>query len=194
DRGLPRGDQRVRAEAPAAVEGAVSATGRSRTRRGSSPSGCPSDLSAVRPGGAPSRRHRRGGGRAAWARTPCPGRRSRPAGGSRDGSRFLLWQAIWRGRGAVRGRPYRERRTRLRRYRLPPLISYEEALALGEIEDHAEIEALVDRAFRVRTDHFGDSTDMCSLVNAKSGGCAEDCGFCSQSRLDRKSTRLNSSH
>src|SRR3712207_6081796 len=74
--------------------------------------------------------------------------------------------------------------------RLPPLISYDEALALGEIEDHAEIEALVDRAFRVRLEHFGDSTDMCSLVNAKSGGCAEDCGFCA----DRKSTRLNSSH
>src|SRR4051794_11034131 len=30
---------------------------------------------------------------------------------------------------------------------LPPLITYEEALALGELEDHAEIEALVDRAF-----------------------------------------------
>ena len=27
-----------------------------------------------------------------------------------------------------------------------PLITYEEALALGEVEDHAEIEALIERA------------------------------------------------
>jgi len=55
---------------------------------------------------------------------------------------------------------------------LPPLISPEEARVLGEIEDHAEIEALIERAWQARVDHFGDSTDMCSLVNAKSGGCA----------------------
>jgi biotin synthase len=64
---------------------------------------------------------------------------------------------------------------------LPPLITREEALALGEIEDHDEILLLVDRAWVARRDQFGDSTDMCSLVNAKSGGCAEDCGFCAQS-------------
>jgi biotin synthase len=74
---------------------------------------------------------------------------------------------------------------------VPPLISQEEALRLGEIEDHAEIEALVDRAWRVRLDHFGDSTDMCSLVNAKSGGCAEDCGFCAQSRFAEADTPMH---
>jgi biotin synthase len=74
---------------------------------------------------------------------------------------------------------------------VPPLISHEEALRLGQIEDHAEIEALVERAWRVRLERFGDSTDMCSLVNAKSGGCAEDCGFCAQSRFAEADTPMH---
>src|SRR5215210_7559202 len=74
---------------------------------------------------------------------------------------------------------------------MPPLITYEEAIALGQIEDHAEIEALVERAFEARVDRFGDSTDLCSLVNAKSGGCAEDCGFCAQSRFAEADTPMH---
>ena len=52
---------------------------------------------------------------------------------------------------------------------MPPLITPEEALALGEIEDHDEILKLVDRAFEARVERFGDSTEMCSLVNAQTG-------------------------
>src|ERR1700712_1247995 len=66
--------------------------------------------------------------------------------------------------------------------RMPPLITVEEALEYGRQTSHEEIGALVERAWEVRRENFGNSTDMCSLVNAKSGGCAEDCGFCAQSR------------
>jgi biotin synthase len=74
---------------------------------------------------------------------------------------------------------------------MPPLITREEALQLGEIEDHAQIEALIGRAWEARVERFADSTDMCSLVNAKSGGCAEDCGFCAQSRFAEAETPLH---
>jgi biotin synthase len=74
---------------------------------------------------------------------------------------------------------------------MPPLIDFEEALALGELTEHEDIECLVDVAWQVRQDGFGQSTDMCSLVNAKSGGCAEDCGFCAQSKFADAATPMH---
>jgi biotin synthase len=74
---------------------------------------------------------------------------------------------------------------------VPPLITFEEALELAEIEDRDGIGGLVERAWQVRRERFGDSTDMCSLVNAKSGGCSEDCGFCAQSRYAEADTPMH---
>jgi biotin synthase len=74
---------------------------------------------------------------------------------------------------------------------MPSLITTEEALEYGRQTGHDEIGVLVERAWEVRRENFGDSTDMCSLVNAKSGGCAEDCGFCAQSRYAEADTPMH---
>jgi biotin synthase len=74
---------------------------------------------------------------------------------------------------------------------MPPLISFEEALELAAVEGRDGISEIVERAWEVRRERFGDSTDMCSLVNAKSGGCAEDCGFCAQSRYAEADTPMH---
>jgi biotin synthase len=76
-------------------------------------------------------------------------------------------------------------------FRMPPLIGFEEALELGGLTNRERIMELVERAWEVRRENFGDSTDMCSLVNAKSGGCAEDCGFCAQSRYAEADTPMH---
>ncbi len=74
---------------------------------------------------------------------------------------------------------------------MPSLITFDEALVLGALSDRQEIGELVERAWEVRRENFGDSTDMCSLVSAKSGGCAEDCGFCAQSRHAEADTPMH---
>src|SRR5262245_7037422 len=59
-------------------------------------------------------------------------------------------------------------------------IDREEALAVLRAPDD-ELLALLDAAFRVRRAHFGVLVKLNMIVNAKSGICPEDCGYCSQS-------------
>jgi biotin synthase len=60
-------------------------------------------------------------------------------------------------------------------------ISADEARRLIRHTSGPELEALLDRAAAVRRAVHGDEVSLCGITNAKSGLCAEDCGFCSQS-------------
>jgi biotin synthase len=51
--------------------------------------------------------------------------------------------------------------------------------ALGLLEE--PLADLEPAAAAVRDRFRGETVDTCSIVNAKSGGCPEDCGFCAQS-------------
>ncbi|MFM8283352.1 MAG: biotin synthase BioB [Planctomycetaceae bacterium] len=57
-----------------------------------------------------------------------------------------------------------------------------EARAILESRDDELLEVLA-AAYRVRHRHFGNTVQLFFLMNAKSGLCPEDCGYCSQSKV-----------
>ncbi|MDO8929817.1 MAG: biotin synthase BioB [Bacteroidota bacterium] len=57
-------------------------------------------------------------------------------------------------------------------------LSYDEALSLIGATDK---EALYKAADEIREHFCGNSFDLCSITNAKSGACKQDCQWCSQS-------------
>ncbi|QPJ65224.1 MAG: biotin synthase BioB [Candidatus Nitrohelix vancouverensis] len=59
-------------------------------------------------------------------------------------------------------------------------ISRDQALAL-ESFSHEELEYLFVGVDKIRDKFKGDEVKICSIVNAKSGRCQEDCSFCAQS-------------
>ncbi|MFP6658281.1 MAG: biotin synthase BioB [Pirellulales bacterium] len=61
-------------------------------------------------------------------------------------------------------------------------VTENEALAILQCPDQ-ELLALLNAAFRVRRQHFGQTVQLYFLMNAKSGLCPEDCGYCSQSKV-----------
>lgn len=59
------------------------------------------------------------------------------------------------------------------------IVTAEEGHAILDSSD-TELLALLDAAYRVRREHFGNEVQLYMLKNAKSGLCPEDCGYCSQ--------------
>jgi len=59
-------------------------------------------------------------------------------------------------------------------------ISGEEALSLINLQGN-DIYELISSANRIRDSFKGNKVNLCSIVNAKSGLCPEDCSFCAQS-------------
>ena len=59
-------------------------------------------------------------------------------------------------------------------------INAEEALSLSHAKK-ADLFLLCAFANKIRETFTGDTVDLCSVINAKSGNCTEDCAFCAQS-------------
>lgn len=57
-------------------------------------------------------------------------------------------------------------------------VSREEAMFLAEYPD---LDKLCDAADEICRRHHGNRVDSCSIVNARSGVCSEDCKWCAQS-------------
>lgn len=58
------------------------------------------------------------------------------------------------------------------------LITFDEAMMLLEVDNKEE---LYNAADRIKNHFAGNKLDLCSIVNARSGRCSEDCKWCAQS-------------
>ena len=70
-------------------------------------------------------------------------------------------------------------------------VTFDEALSVLRSSDQELLDVLA-AAYAVRRRHFGLTVQLYYLMNAKSGLCPEDCGYCSQSKVsDAEIPRYN---
>jgi len=68
-------------------------------------------------------------------------------------------------------------------------ITWNEAIEIANIPD-AETFDLLYQANRLRKHFCGEQIHLCSIINAKSGLCPEDCSFCAQSAHHRTDVQV----
>lgn len=68
-------------------------------------------------------------------------------------------------------------------------VEFKEAKRLLEV-NRDDLLLLAYSADKIRRRFCGDSIDLCSIINAKSGACLEDCKFCAQSSFYNTDCRV----
>ncbi|RXM57602.1 biotin synthase BioB [Clostridium tetani] len=68
-------------------------------------------------------------------------------------------------------------------------ITFNEAITLFQSSYDKNLKNLLDAANRIRNKFNGNIVDLCSIMNAKSGRCSEDCKFCAQSEHYNTNTK-----
>jgi len=59
-------------------------------------------------------------------------------------------------------------------------LAFSKAIYFSKLEEE-DILDLISLANKVRKEYVGEGVELCSIINAKSGNCPEDCYFCAQS-------------
>ena len=69
------------------------------------------------------------------------------------------------------------------------VLTADDALRLAQAED-SDLHLLFAEASRIREHFKGQSASLCSIINAKSGRCPENCAFCAQSAAHKTDVQV----